>query len=391
MEPKRMPHLLVFANDPLKAYVEKGEIKERYYNPENFFDRVTIFTPCDEDVVPEEVQEIAGKALLEVVPVGSMKKIEKILSLKKEIARIVNLARSFGPHMVRAFNPRFEGRFAVEVGKALGIPSVLSLHADFSRKRLWRVEGLSCVKSLAYSTVFKFCTERQSYSGADAIIGAYNFTLRYFQNVPVHKTKIIYNKVYSPPENGNGSTREPFSLISVGRHIPGKDPRNLIKALSGTPYHLVLIGQGPLTESAQNLVKKLKLSTQVHFISSVPNKDIYRWYREAHAFAMAMLYGGISIPMLEAMACKLPLVLARPFWEPFPEVIENDALVVPDSPEGFRQAFRELEQNPSFRAELGQKSWERYWPVRGELMELQEAELYKTLLQKETFECSTTF
>lgn len=29
--------LCVFPNDPIKAYLEKGEIKERYFNPKNLF------------------------------------------------------------------------------------------------------------------------------------------------------------------------------------------------------------------------------------------------------------------------------------------------------------------------------------------------------------------
>ncbi len=375
-----MSHLLVFSNDPLKAYVEKGEIKGRYYNPENLFEKVTIFTPCDEDISPNQAGGIAGKAEVTVVPVGSMKNLKKLCSISSQERRVLDFARSFNPDIIRAYNPRFEGRFAVAAGKALGVPSVISLHADFSRRRLFRVEGLSCAKSLLYSMIFRFCTEKQSYSQADAVIGAYVFTLRYFENFSVRRREVIYNKVYAPEHSGIAK-QEDFTIISVGRHIPGKDPRPLIRAVSGTPYRLILIGQGPLTQASQDLAKKLKISSQVDFIPSVPNRDILPWYQRAHVFSMAMLYGGTSIPMLEAMACRLPLVLARPLWEDAPEAIGEDALLVERTPEAFREAFRKLQENPEYARELGEKAWKRFRPLRGEEMERQEAELYRELLQ----------
>lgn len=375
-------HLLVFSNDPLKAYVSKGEVKARYFNPGNCFDRVTICTPCDRDASPEEVSEIAGTAELRIVPIGSMKNVKRLCAIPQQVARVVRLARSFSPDVVRAYNPRFEGLFATASAKALGVPSVVSLHGDFSRKRLFRIEGWSCVKSLVYSVIFRFYTERQSYSDADVVIGAYKFPLRYFRGLPCHRRKVIYNRVYVPDERQRQKNKD-FTIISVGRHIPGKDPRNLIRAICGTSFKLVLIGQGPLTEASRALSKKLKVMSQVDFVPSVPNRDIYSWYQSAHVFAMSMLYGGLSIPMLEAMACRLPLVLARPLWEKFPEVIGKDCFLVDDDPESFRRAFQKLAKDPALCRDMGERAWARYWPVRGEIMESREAELYRFLLEAE--------
>ena len=40
--------ICIFPNDPILAYYKKGEIKERYYNPNNFFDEIH-FIIIDED------------------------------------------------------------------------------------------------------------------------------------------------------------------------------------------------------------------------------------------------------------------------------------------------------------------------------------------------------
>ena len=45
-----MKRLLVFLTDPLKAFQEKGEIKARYYNPENVFSEVHFVSPITRDV-----------------------------------------------------------------------------------------------------------------------------------------------------------------------------------------------------------------------------------------------------------------------------------------------------------------------------------------------------
>ena len=49
---------------PMKVLYEKGEIKERYYNPCNLFEEVHLISFCDRDIGPEKVQPIVGNARL---------------------------------------------------------------------------------------------------------------------------------------------------------------------------------------------------------------------------------------------------------------------------------------------------------------------------------------
>ena len=60
----------VFSSDPLYKYHQKGEIKARYWNPEELFDEVCVFTFCDQDIAPEKVQALVGRARLCIVPLG---------------------------------------------------------------------------------------------------------------------------------------------------------------------------------------------------------------------------------------------------------------------------------------------------------------------------------
>ena len=58
-----MKKLCVFPNDPLKSYFKKGEIKPRYFNPNNIFDEVHVISLFDDDIEEEKVNVVAGNAL----------------------------------------------------------------------------------------------------------------------------------------------------------------------------------------------------------------------------------------------------------------------------------------------------------------------------------------
>ena len=64
--------LCVFPNDPLQAYFDKGEIKERYYNPQNFFDEIHFITLIEQDIDTSKIQTIAGKAKIVIHSVGKI-------------------------------------------------------------------------------------------------------------------------------------------------------------------------------------------------------------------------------------------------------------------------------------------------------------------------------
>lgn len=56
--------LCIFPNDPIKAYYQKGEIKERYFNPDNCFNEIHVISFVGRDI-EEEVKELAGNAFIE--------------------------------------------------------------------------------------------------------------------------------------------------------------------------------------------------------------------------------------------------------------------------------------------------------------------------------------
>ena len=57
---QRMRRFIVFPGDPLYKYFEKGEIKLRYWNPQNMFSEVHIISLCSSDIEPEKVQDFVN-------------------------------------------------------------------------------------------------------------------------------------------------------------------------------------------------------------------------------------------------------------------------------------------------------------------------------------------
>ena len=93
--------LCVFPNDPIRAYYEKGEIKENYFNPENIFDEVHIISFTDKDIEEFKVQKIVGNAKLVIHAIGKI----NIKNRKKEITKVIDIVKKISPDVIRTYNP----------------------------------------------------------------------------------------------------------------------------------------------------------------------------------------------------------------------------------------------------------------------------------------------
>src|SRR5690348_16536017 len=127
--------LCVFPNDPINAYYEKGEIKPRYYNPDNIFDEIHIISFTENDIEESKVQIIAGNAKLKIHSVGKISLNER----GKNLGKILSLVKSIRPDIIRAHNPLIEGWFAAKCSQEFEIPLFVSLHIQYDMlRRLYR-------------------------------------------------------------------------------------------------------------------------------------------------------------------------------------------------------------------------------------------------------------
>lgn len=384
-----MASLVVFPDAPLLTTLKKGEVKAGYYNPDNLFDRVLVVSPADEVVPADRIRAMVGKAELSFYASGwtsrfSMRTFPALRGfLRTELERMLPTLRAFAPDATRGYGPQIPSWFAVHAAKQLGIPSVVSLHADYDRDvrglllrdRRWR--------PFVAHTLLKYLVEADVITNADAIICVYRFIIPYAEKRKAHRIEVIYNRVDTNRFRLAASRAgQPFTVLIVSRLDIDKDPSNVVRAMASTEGRLRIVGDGPLGTSLRDLAASLGIADRVEFVPTIHHSGIHEAYRDADVYAAVYRLGGVSIPALEAMASGLPVVAARTEWEPAPELVSDVGMVVDNTPQGFAAAFGTLRDDAERRAALGRQGRELLTNISGVEMGKREAALYQELIAR---------
>jgi glycosyltransferase involved in cell wall biosynthesis len=146
-------------------------------------------------------------------------------------------------------------------------------------------------------------------------------------------------------------------IFSIGTVQPRKNYARLIEALAALgsecgDVHLVIAGgRGWLDAPIYRAVGDLHLTERVHFIGFARDDDLPALYSEAVCLAYPSLYEGIGLPVLEAMACGIPVVASN--ISSMPEVAGEAALLIdPYDVAALAEALRRLLTDEALRADL---------------------------------------
>lgn len=104
-----------------------------------------------------------------------------------------------------------------------------------------------------------------------------------------------------------------FTVASVGRLIELKKPLTILRAYSLSATHasrLVFMGTGPLREELIARSQALGLAGNVEFTDLIPRDEVYRRLARTHLFVSASRGEGLPLAVLEAMACRCPVILS---------------------------------------------------------------------------------
>jgi len=375
--------ICVFPNDPIKSYYKKGEIKERYYNPENFFDEIHIITLTDKDVEESKIQKIAGNAKLTIHKVGKI----TIKNRKKNVDRIIQLVKDIEPQVIRAYNPYIEGWLAANCSKKLRIPFYLSLHTqyDFNRK-LAKKTNLKKYLALKYTEKF---VEPFVLKSANRITIVFKIIEPYVIRHTNTKPKVLYNRI-DFKRFANSSKIQTLSqplIISVGNLVPVKNHECLIHAVNDLDANLLIIGSGVLLNELTDLILKLGVEKKVQIIQTVPHEKIQDYYKSAQLFALAhnTSVEGLPMPVMEAMATGIPVVISTP-KEGFSDGLEDVAIFSKPEPESFAKKIKKLLENSDLREKLGKKCQDKAKEFDDSIIEKREAEIYLQLVNNKKLE-----
>jgi glycosyltransferase involved in cell wall biosynthesis len=151
-----------------------------------------------------------------------------------------------------------------------------------------------------------------------------------------------------------------FTVVSIGRLIPIKNPFTLLKAFQQSnpeKSQLVFVGEGDLRARLTQEVEQCSLQEHVKMTGLVSRDEVFQYAAQADVFVSTSRGEGLPVAVLEVMASGCPVILSD--IPPHREITKNVdfiPLIAPDDIEGFSREIRRFQKiSKERRRELGQQ------------------------------------
>ena len=175
-------------------------------------------------------------------------------------------------------------------------------------------------------------------------------------------------------------------LLFVGAQEPRKNLVRLVEALKiihRCGFQIALVLAGPPGEDSAVIRAKAESLGISHWVMTtgyLSDSEIRNIYRLATAFVMPSLCEGFGMPLIEAMASRVPVAASR--VSAMPEVCRDAAVYfLPDSPEDMAEKISSVIRDEDLRNELIAKGRERALDFRWEKAAAETLAFYESLVQ----------
>jgi UDP-glucose:(heptosyl)LPS alpha-1,3-glucosyltransferase len=155
-----------------------------------------------------------------------------------------------------------------------------------------------------------------------------------------------------------GLAGEDFAVLLIGNDWKKKGLPCLLEAAGRLklPSLQILVVGRDTPAPYESAIRRLGLSTRVHFLP--PRPDVEFYYAAADAYAGPSLEDAFALPPAEAMACGLPVIVSREAG--VSEIVTHnvDGLILEDPSNAAELArfLEQLEQDASLRQRLGENA-----------------------------------
>lgn len=163
-------------------------------------------------------------------------------------------------------------------------------------------------------------------------------------------------------------------IIFIGTVQPRKNIIRLIESFKHIDTHQLVIvgkitGEGRQSWMSEDILKRpneLGIEDRVKFLGYVPNEDLVYLLNGAIALTLPSLWEGFGIPVVDAMACGVPVIVSN--VSSLPEITGKAGLLVnPVSIDQIEQAIRTITTDKKLRMKKAQEallqakkfSWEK--------------------------------
>ena len=236
------------------------------------------------------------------------------------------------------------------------LPFVFTIH---DLNHLERDENTSLLKRLYYLLVIRVACKR-----ASCILTVSEFSrnkIITWSNVSASKVINVSNGV----DSCFSVMVKPFSpgyeyVLCVGNRKSHKNEARLVRAFNNAliSSDIKLVFTGVASSDLSKLIESLNLQSRIVFLGYIPESDLPSVFRGSLGLAFPSLYEGFGLPVVEAMACGIPVLTSN--TTSLPEVAGDAALLVnPESEDEIRDGIERLVTDRSLREELINKGLER--------------------------------
>lgn len=146
-------------------------------------------------------------------------------------------------------------------------------------------------------------------------------------------------------------------LLHLGGLDPRKNTKRVVQAFLSLrragrlESQLVILGLRSLESLDLTAEELAEAAHAIHLPGFVPESDLPGFYQHAKAFLFPSLYEGFGIPLLEAMACGVPIITSN--TSSLPEVAGTAALLTdPLQVEKLKDAIQRLLESPTLQHHL---------------------------------------
>lgn len=159
--------------------------------------------------------------------------------------------------------------------------------------------------------------------------------------VPVGLDEDLLHQSYAQADREAYKTKWNFSpsdriVLFIGRLTPEKEPLEMISLFAqaykqDSDLRLCMIGKGELQKDAEDMIASLGLAHVTRLIPSVPNEQIWEFFRISDCFVNLNRHEIYGMAILEALYYECPVIA---YHAPGPDFILG-ALQDPDADSGF--------------------------------------------------------
>lgn len=268
--------------------------------------------------------------------------------------------------IVHVHSPFVLGRLGAKIARNHRCPLVFTYHTLYDQYTHYVPFARQISQDLTRRLCVNFCNRCDLVITPTGVIGEHIKSMGVKSAVQWLPTGIDFGEFNQTDKGWLRNTydigQDESLLLFVGRITKEKNISFLVKTLQimrnelGQQAKLVVVGQGPETESLKRYVGELDLSEYVVFTGRLSREEVVRAYGGADVFVFGSVTETQGLVIGEAKAAGLPVVAVDAFGVSEMVVDGEDGYLVPEDENVFALTTTKILKNSELRQKMSRKA-----------------------------------